>query len=604
MLPALPPAAYQHADLHMSCPDTFRYSAGYPAQPLQLRLKNAVGLLPADVRRLAHAVNESAFRYAKTHSVCVFNLVDECQNVLREENAAAEQRAAAVAAEQSVEAADSAPVAQSLWHAMQQRLQDQVQEPQDQLSASQPAAAAGGGLASLLGDESWMFDGGLFADEGAATTKLQQLVNSAETHRAVQGLLRPHHDGINCIFRMFAVFEMPGDLSALKHFVLPFSLHATDVVPGPWGVLLNALACAAGDLSFDIPTITSIDQQGGKPRRAGKGHATDTSPDASLPRSETHASQGAAPTMRDLEDVNGSPKHKDTGGLQLQSASSLEPPSPAHNGTDAAVGDLDDAKQQADEQQGPQQQQQKGQQQNSDMAQEQQQQQQRKHLAKSRTSASQHAMSVSGRPLSFSSLPKAMQALLNSRSEKQQNKSGRCRHKAMKQQQVLPATTTNDLAPVMTANAGADGLSSGSTATAGDADWLFASSTADAGRSSDDEGDGGSSSSSSSSSAADSDEDSEVGSSKYNQTEGTSSSSEEEEESSSLKSQLLLGHLLTVAASGAAGSVLPSHSLQHMASYLRHAGLMPKWVHWLLTKESPELFERAFRRIFAQVGYK
>lgn len=122
-----------------------------------------------------------------------------------------------------------------------------------------------------------------------------------------------------------------------------------------------------------------------------------------------------------------------------------------------------------------------------------------------------------------------------------------------------------------------------------------------------------------------------------------------EEEGVSLRSQLLLGYLLMLAA-GSAGSaassssgtaaaaeagssaaggaaasnsaaggsstlvsssssssakgVLPPASLPLLASHLRQAGLLPKWVHWLLQQlpQRPELFDRAFLRLFQKVS--
>jgi hypothetical protein len=49
--------------------------------------------------------------------------------------------------------------------------------------------------------------------------------------------------------------------------------------------------------------------------------------------------------------------------------------------------------------------------------------------------------------------------------------------------------------------------------------------------------------------------------------------------------------------------VLPAASLPLLASHLRQAGLLPKWVHWLLQQlpQRPELFDRAFLRLFHKV---
>lgn len=129
-----------------------------------------------------------------------------------------------------------------------------------------------------------------------------------------------------------------------------------------------------------------------------------------------------------------------------------------------------------------------------------------------------------------------------------------------------------------------------------------------------------------------------------------------EEEGPSLRSQLLLGHLLLLASnavSGPAGTsavaaalpadhangstvsssaadmsvssathgavtglqglaggasrsssmVMQPAGLQVLAGHLRRSGLLPKWVYWLLRQlpQRPELYERAFNRLFQQV---
>lgn len=86
----------------------------------------------------------------------------------------------------------------------------------------------------------------------------------------------------------------------------------------------------------------------------------------------------------------------------------------------------------------------------------------------------------------------------------------------------------------------------------------------------------------------------------------------------------MTGYLLLLASrgqgSGAAGSIdtvqplvdtqqasrlaaVPGDLLP-VADHLRQVGLLPKWVHWLLQQlpQRPELFERAFTRLFQQVG--
>jgi hypothetical protein len=153
-----------------------RYTAGYPSSPLLLRLANTTGLAPADVKQLAGQLEEAAADFAKQSTVCVFNLVDLCQDFLRDHNEAAQQAAAAAALEeqQQLEAAAAAAAAageggagaQSLWHEMQQRMQQQAAEREAEVLVG--PGGAGALSSNVLGADLWMFDGGLFAEEGEA----------------------------------------------------------------------------------------------------------------------------------------------------------------------------------------------------------------------------------------------------------------------------------------------------------------------------------------------------------------------------------------------------------------------------------------------------
>jgi translation initiation factor 2-alpha kinase 4 len=71
---------------------------------------------------------------------------------------------------------------------------------------------------------------------------------------------------------------------------------------------------------------------------------------------------------------------------------------------------------------------------------------------------------------------------------------------------------------------------------------------------------------------------------------------EDEAEREQLRRELLLGHLLSLAAGGA--PAVPAHTLPAVASSLQRGGLLPRWLAWALTKQ-PALFDRAFKRIFA-----
>jgi hypothetical protein len=93
-------------------------------------------------------------------------------------------------------------------------------------------------------------------------------------------------------------------------------------------------------------------------------------------------------------------------------------------------------------------------------------------------------------------------------------------------------------------------------------------------------------SSSTSSSSSDSDDSS-----------SSSSSSSGDEEADSVRLQLLLGHLLSLATSG--GGPLQPGMLPTLAGHLQAAGLLPRWVLSLLTRQ-PELFDKAFSRLFKE----
>jgi hypothetical protein len=64
-----------------------------------------------------------------------------------------------------------------------------------------------------------------------------------------------------------------------------------------------------------------------------------------------------------------------------------------------------------------------------------------------------------------------------------------------------------------------------------------------------------------------------------------------------------LGSSSSSSSSSVAKGVLPAASLPLLANHLRQAGLLPKWVHWLLQQlpQRPELFDRAFLRLFHKV---
>lgn len=56
-----------------------RYTAEYPASPLELKLRNPKGLSSGDVQQLAQQLTETATASAQLEQVCVFDLVGVCQ---------------------------------------------------------------------------------------------------------------------------------------------------------------------------------------------------------------------------------------------------------------------------------------------------------------------------------------------------------------------------------------------------------------------------------------------------------------------------------------------------------------------------------------------
>ncbi|KAK9811583.1 hypothetical protein WJX72_006503 [[Myrmecia] bisecta] len=134
---------------HVSVKLSIRFPKGYPRQALSVRLQSTSGLTEADSQDLHKLLQRAAAQHAQAKDVCAFNIIDACQDYLRErnypENAASEE-------EQGSE---------SLWHEMLQRDRRGSAEAQD------PADdGAGLGLASLFGGNggwgSVGLDNGLF----------------------------------------------------------------------------------------------------------------------------------------------------------------------------------------------------------------------------------------------------------------------------------------------------------------------------------------------------------------------------------------------------------------------------------------------------------
>jgi serine/threonine protein kinase/histidyl-tRNA synthetase len=76
---------------------------------------------------------------------------------------------------------------------------------------------------------------------------------------------------------------------------------------------------------------------------------------------------------------------------------------------------------------------------------------------------------------------------------------------------------------------------------------------------------------------------------------------EDENEREQLRKELLVGHLLSMATSGAGGggAPLPLHALPAVIGMLQALSLIPRWLAWTLINQ-PALFDKAFSRLFAE----
>lgn len=137
-----------------------------------------VGLSTDDSKLLEQQLQDAAGAFALESSVCVFNLVGMCQEFLLEHNDAAKKTAVDLDAklqqeQQEQQAAAEAAAgkgcgcseaeAQSLWHEMQQRMLQQAAQGDAELSTG---AGIGTLSSNVLGEDLWMFNAGLFSDEG------------------------------------------------------------------------------------------------------------------------------------------------------------------------------------------------------------------------------------------------------------------------------------------------------------------------------------------------------------------------------------------------------------------------------------------------------
>jgi hypothetical protein len=574
------------------------YSAGYPCKPLQLRLRDPEGLLPEDVTALLASITDSAAAYARQEAICVFNLVDECQEFLRARNAAAarraeeEARASAAAEEQEVgswlgatallccrfwtqrcrggfhfsisthrhdaqthetphpkthaQTSSGAAPAQSLWHAMQLRQQQQREAAAATREDAEPSYSGAGGTGGGGGDdELWGFDaGGLFAEEGEHSFALPtigdadtpQQAAAARAARRGQQQQAPAARGAGA--RPEASPEVGGKARALLPPLTPADLATSPVGPSFLG-------------------------RGAAGRGAGGGAAA--------------AAAGAA--------ASGHP----AGVLASVASSEGVATSSADEGKGGCGG-----------------------------------RQRRQQLGAGGKWPLERSRS---KTLSFSSLPVPLQQLLTSTGGLQGSGGGGGKpKKAAKAGDRAQAKQQQQQPEQQPEQQGEDGMDTplafGSYAPLAFGDFSVGGDAASSSSSS------GSGSGSSSSSESDSEAEA-AGRTAM----GSAEEDEGEEERVSLRLQLLLGHLLTLAASGGPASPLPPQSIPVVAGALRRAGLLPRWVHWLLTHQQQqaaaaagaqdgahaaanalaaaaagasgsggtgyELFDRAFRRLFA-----
>jgi hypothetical protein len=491
------------------------------------------------------------------------------QEFLREHNAdaAAAQQAAAAAADACGDGS-AAGAAPSLWHQMQQRLQAEAAAVEAAERSIGPGLAQGG-------PDVFMFDGGLFAEEGEPSFALPNLssANQQQQHGG-KGNRRQH----------------PGAKGS-----------RADFSPEP----LARLAASPKTPSF-------MDRAARLPSAAGKSPVTGRQAAAAAAAAGGGVKAAAAAA---LAAGGGKPPQQQA---QAQAAA-LQP-----GGGAGAV------------QQQPQQRPDEG---------PQEQQQQSAGTSKAFKLLLSHSHSCS-----FSSLPKGLQQLLNSGDKAgSDGRRKKSRHKTTAQQQQQEGGSSVPHVESLVFG-DIDGsvyrrLSSESrdgsrwqqqAAAAVDAAGgeVFRSCISDS-EGQDSSSSGGSSSGSESESAGEE----EGGSDSMSRgRSGAAGDDDAPEEGRSLRTQLLLGHLLLLASAGlggwggpaaAAGSgsttstssalaaadaaghststsapgPAAADSLQLLASHLRRAGLLPKWVHWLLRQlpQQPELYERAFHRLFQQV---
>lgn len=497
------------------------------------------------------------------------------QEFLRAHNAAAAEAqasAAAAAATAEAEAAAAAAGATangplSLWHEMQQRQQAEAAARESEVSVGPGLQGPGG----MLGDDLWMFDGGLFAEEGVL--RMGSLLHTGSTSWSWLLLSLSRAAQLDaCISYLVACSKIARNM------------HKIVVAAGLTCCLF--LACA-GEPSFAVPSLNS-QQQGPKGRRQG-AKTSNLRPDVSPEPLYRLATSPHTPSMMDkvrtLTAAGKSPKVSTPGKPPAGSAAAAAGGLKGAAAAAAASGvTLPVQQKQAqatgaagskavgptEQQQHAQQQEQEPQRQDEDTLQ--QEEQQEGAAAGGRAGGLKLLLSAS-HSCSFSNLPRGLQQLLNSGDGTHKRRKSRHKHKTSQpdqpqqvQEQQQQATQGQDKA-LQAANrveslvfgdidssvyrrlsSDAAGGPRHGTARAGAAATTGAAGPTDAaGSESGSESDSGSSESSSRrvSATGASDKQRRV-------SEGTDTAGEEE--GPSLRSQLLLGHLLLLASNAVSGS--------------------------------------------------
>ncbi|GIL65935.1 hypothetical protein Vafri_19563, partial [Volvox africanus] len=548
-----------------------RYPHHYPAQPVALKLKNPEGLSAEEGHDLLTRLKKSAAEHAEAEEVCAFNLVDMCQELLRAANErrqkgmeqaepqqgpGAKRQGAATAALASGDQAHG----QSLWHSMQRRNGGVGLEDEHRFALERQGSLRG----SLVGPE-------------ASVLSLGEDLPSMGQVGGLSGGLWGYDDGL---------YDMDDSVN------MDAGLFGTPSPPALQSPTRRTAAAASG-LEHAKPgspelrvegEVVRIGTQPAKATGSVAVTATDVSPQ---PGTEVVAGLGATPRNNTPGTTETTAPVPDNGGAAAKPQAVLKPKGRACGSTRPSPFD--------------------------------------RQVRASRVPAAVLARR----------LPRAMRALVS-------GASGTSIHSGEERtRQRLHRSHINGTSKIAAAGSHARrcqqhrGSSSGSSGTER-RDGCTTSSDSSSSGGSDDlhrpkgsqamvnaGGVGGDADnkrlqpgrlwarggdSSSSGSSGSSEEGSEDGTESKNGTSSTSevclrprisggtSGASLQREVSDVRLPLLLGHLLTMAAAGPSLDARGA-GLEALCDHLRGQGLLPQWLHWLVTRQ-PQLFEQAFKRVF------